>query len=363
MGEREGRRGVLHISGPTGETDAGFSCVAQPIEEGPAWIVGWEPLIDATHGEDVVHHMDVFLCHRSVTEKWDLGDADVCSTDAFMLNYLETIRPGRPKKGVGSEVTRAMRDARRKPTKNQLSGCNLFLAYDKGAVRYMLPEGYGFEIGPGTASEHRIVLQNHFLVPSGWGSRGVRDSSGMRLFLTDKRPDHIVAGFAMNDFGLQIPPSLPAYHYSFEMSAGILLRSPLVYDLKSPENGKGVRFVAAHLHAHNLARRMWIDHMRGGVKVGEVARIDEYSGYGPDQTFFHVLNPSAPLFEVGDGLVVNCVFNSTEILDTTQYGVSHGTEMCAAFVVYAYHDTSALPRYGNMPSVWTQPGRSGSSLI
>ena len=356
-GERDGQEGVLSIRGPSGEVDAGFACAAEPPEEEPSWIVGWEPLLDAR--EDLVHHMDIFLCHRSVTEHWNLDDKYVCATDAFMVNHLEVVRPGRSPGGVGASVVQAVRDAKRgKRTERQLSGCSkLALAYDKGAGRYMLPEGFGYEVGPGTASDHRFVLQNHYLVPPQWGNRGARDSSGMRLFLTRERPQHVVSGFSMNDFGLRIPPEQPEFHYKFEEGAGVLLRSPLANDLNLAGGG-GVRFVAVHLHTHNMARRVWIDHMRDGVKIGEVARNDEYAGYGPDQTFFDVLDPTAPLFQIGDGLVLNCVYNSTGVPKPTPYGVSHGTEMCAAFLVYADHNTSAVPRFGNMPSIQTKPRRS-----
>ena len=363
VGEREGREGLLNIRGPSGEIDAGFACTAEPPEEEPSWIVGWEPILDASHGEDVVHHADIFLCHRSVTEHWNLDDAYVCSTDAFMVNHFEVVRPGRPPRGAGASVVQAMRDANRgKRTERQLSGCSkLVLAYDKGAGRYMLPEGFGYAIGPGTASDHRFVLQNHFLVPQQWGDRGVQDSSGIRLFLTSQRPQHVVAGVTLNDFGLEIPPEQPEFHYKFKEDAGVLLRSPLANDLKLAGGG-GVRFVAVHLHAHNMARRLWIDHLRDDVKIGEIGRNDEYVGYGPDQTFFDVLDPTAPLFQIGDSLVLNCVYNSTGVPKLTTYGVSHGTEMCAAFLVYADHNTSVVSRFGNMPSIQTKPRRSALFL-
>jgi hypothetical protein len=131
--------------------------------------------------------------------------------------------------------------------------------------------------------------------------------------------------------------------------------------------------VAVHLHMHNHGRQTWLEHHRGGQQLAEVGRIDQYKGFGVDQSFFVVdasmdraaqehsakeaadghftWRPTTEGIREGDQLAMHCVFDTrcryaTPLNDANcekaaadiHYGLSHGDEMCGALMMYYPHD-------------------------
>ena len=348
-GERDGRRGVLDIEGPSGVRDAGFACRAMPMNlAADHWITGFAPLYDRER--DLVHHMDIFLCDREVERYHRLDDPEVCSQDKFMPQDAPDGLSGAAMLVYGMLNPQA-------PAARAHSCHQVALVFDKDAEAYHIPAGKGIKVGPNTAESHVVVIQNHYLVPPGFDhDAGLLDSSGMRVFLTTEPPGEDVGLFALNDFSLAVPPRRPRHRHTYTMAAD---RLAAVLAAEFATVGE-VRLVAAHLHMHGAGREIWVDHLRGAEKLGEYGRKMAYTGYGPDQTFFDLPPADAARpFRPGDTLRLTCVFeNAGET--TIKYGVSHGTEMCAAIFLYAPHLPGSEHPRNNMVSTYSVQGSAGA---
>jgi dopamine beta-monooxygenase len=298
---------IITLRGYSGNLDAGFRCHAFDLREAfttDVHITDITPYISTVGTEESVHHMDIFTCKpaieglfpRDVTER-----NDWCGAEKFITND---------------------------------HACQQMIwAYDRGARRFTYPDDVGIRLGPSTGTTH-LMLQIHYLLPLNYKvgkGAGIMDESGFDLaFTAPRRLDTHLIGFL--DMGLLLPPRTKSYKFSVHLSSA---------DLALLVGPDFVRFgevqpFAAHLHAHDHAKAVWLDHYRGGEKIGEYASVDPFHGYGPDQSFIHVPKGSPPL-RPGDSLTFTCMFDTSAVDHKTVYGVSWGDEMCAPLILYYPH--------------------------
>ncbi|UPR01833.1 Cu2 monooxygenase domain-containing protein [Chloropicon primus] len=337
-----GTRGVLDIEQPmTGEIDAGFKCLlADVVLQEDHWITSVEPLIDTFPDPnrpgsryDVVHHMDLFFCELGVrtTRRYNLDDSFTCSHDSFIQNSLPLNVEGRLKKFLEMAI------------KELHPACFFGLVYDRGGESLSLGQDLGFLIGPSTSGSREIVVQSHYLAPKHYRERytPVWDNSAFKITLRrvkregrEEKRDPIGL-LAINDYGLKYPKGRVIQHSYAVPSSD--LGEALTGDFA--DFGNEIQPVAVHLHGHFLTKSIWVDHMRGGKKVGEYGRKDEYRADGPDQSFFFLPqgDQERPLLR-GDHLRVNCLVDTRPAENDVLYGVSHDTEMCAAIFIYKNHN-------------------------
>ena len=287
--------------------EAGFRChsydLAPLLLDKELHITQVKPIVTKSGSTDIVHHMDLFACRSKV-------DTDIptkiqernywCATFQFMKS----------------------------------SSCSQMLwVYDKGALTYKFPENAGIRLGKNSGYE-RILLQTHYLLPKGYkkGSEdGFLDSSGFEILTESQRStdSHL---FAFIDTKMVIPARQDNHHVSVHLSSSEL--SKIVgNDLK--QFGE-IKPFAVHLHAHNYATSLWLDHHRNGKKIDEYGALKPFKGYGPDQSFFN-LPPNATTIRPGDSLTFNCVYDTTSRQRMIRFGVGHGDEMCGPVVLYMPH--------------------------
>ena len=116
------------------------------------------------------------------------------------------------------------------------------------------------------------MLQAHYLAPLGFSEAysPVWDSSGYKITLRRVRPrdsaagqgKHAVGLLALNDYGLNYPKGRSRHTHSYLIEEAAL-RDSLKGDFA--DFGGEVQPVAVHLHGHSLTKRIWIDHLRGGL--------------------------------------------------------------------------------------------------
>lgn len=271
--------------------------------------VGFEPVVALAGAEDVVHHMNIFRCDDAIGNKFAVP-------------------------GECGDISSVMH-----PTKGPCK--ELLTAYDKGASGFTLPEGFGVSIGNDRTPFTRIVLQIHYLFPDGGfkSPPGPLGKSGIRMLVTPTPQPHEAGVMGWIDYSLGVPPGVERYEVRSECPAQELV---LLLENDMVGTSRGLTPLALHLHAHDSAMKMVVEHhSRRGDVVEEYMKIDPYHGYGDDESFKLVptSGPDAPRkFLPGDRLLGRCWFNSTWTDKATQYGVDHGDEMCGFIMYYFPHD-------------------------
>ena len=339
VGDSVGDTHVINIRNRMGVYDAGFVCksfsVANLLDASglglkDVHITELEPLISAA-ATDFVHHMDIFGCvggsgivgasESPVSRRW-------CTHDEFLHRKCK----------------------------------QLLWAYDKGASKFTMPKQYGMLLGPSSGFDH-VLLQIHYLLPDGYQpgkDAPLHDSSGFRLWVTPTLRPLSAGTLAVLDSTMSIPAKVTDYVVRVHASNIEIARhiSP------SLQLRKNLTIVAAHLHAHDHAKSVALEHFRGGQLVDTYISMPNFTGYGPNQTFLPV-SPTAPLFRLGDSLAIKCTFDNRAQSDIS-YGVSHGDEMCGFLVLYAphagYRGRNFIETHAWMPSNDLSQARIKSAL-
>ena len=341
-------RGILDLEHPvTGDIDAGFVCrLANVTVKEDHWVTKGEPLIDTftypgTKDEvfDVVHHMDLFFCERGLTTttKYKVDSSDVCAHDVFMPTEFPANLDERKRRLY----------ERLNPTVHPT--CVFGPTYDRGAGAFECPDNTGYLIGPSATNANEFILQAHYLVPETIHIP-VWDSSGFKITLekASKSPKkHRLTTLALNDYGLKYPLGVRAHNHSYELPQ-VEFKRNLRGDF---EDSGAVQPLVVHLHAHKFTKQIWVDHLRGGNKIGEYGRIDAYVAHSEHQNYLLLpeRDRKRPLLP-GDSLRVNCVMDTRDSLHPILYGVSHNTEMCAILLLYtSFGERNASE--GNLPVI------------
>jgi len=390
-----GTQGILDLKHPiTGTIDAAFACVlANLTVREDHWITHVEALVDEFEGPDpaspaydVTHHMDIFFCERGVTttRQYSVSDPFTCSHDAFMASGLPL----------------NMDEARKQQLEPLIPivhpSCIMGPTYDRGAGDLVCPTNAAYKIGPSTATANEFILQNHYLVPKGYLDRyePVWDTSGFKLTLErvqkatrkeemseemsasssplrtngprqhsdygnsmvedeDERERKPLGSLGINDYGLFYPQGEKRFSHAYDIG-GKDFSGSFQGDL---EMFGEIQPVMVHLHAHSLTKSIWVEHLRGGRKIGEYGRIDAYEALTQHQSYFLLPEEDRqrPILP-GDSVRVNCVMDTSKAEHAILYGVSHDTEMCAALILYTNHDPSSHRNYnkGNLVATCTE---------
>lgn len=205
-----------------------------------------------TFDDSIVHHMDLYL-----------------STDEVAAYPVET-------SGFPSMEGHVACDA-------------MPWAYDRDAHGLVLPDHVGVAVGKGTPYT-RMAIEWHYLLAQD-GVKGLKhvqdhftDHSGIDLTITPDLRPHSAATFGFIGGDMRLPAGHERYDYSIRTATDRLAHM-LRHDITMYGE---VHPVAVHLHMHNHGRQTWLEHHRGGQQLAEVGRIDQYKGFGVDQSFFVV---------------------------------------------------------------------------
>jgi len=218
----------------------------------------------------------------------------------------------------------------------------IMVSYDRGALGYRLPTGYGTLVG-----DTSLWLEHHILLPPCWGNRMVHDRSGFRLFVSKQQPRYPATMYGFSPQHMYIPKALGVVdHVTCLPSMMRLVEGLLVSDL---------HLLAVHLHTHDQFSRKWIEVVRKGRVVWETQVM--FGGYGHGQSFFDVL----PMFSLqsSDRICQHCIINTSLLTLPLIEGTSHGEEMCAPLILVG--GPGLLPWSRTHPSIVS--GKSFSAIL
>lgn len=188
----------------------------------------------------------------------------------------------------------------------------------------------------------------------------VEDTSGFSLTLSTVLRPHNIGTMAFIDEMMVLPGGQERYEHVVTLPSATLGKA-LASDF---DKYKEIKILAVHLHSHNFSTGLWLEHHRGGKKIGEYGRLVPFHGYGPDQSF-QLADVNALPLQKGDELEFHCVYDTRKVdaQSNIQYGVSHGDEMCGPVIMFYPHDFSQKYELndGNQPVGWhgERPGKLG----
>lgn len=246
--------------------------------DGKSYLYGVFPLVETG---SPVHHIIIFGCSEGHTKR-NVSDVWQCPSTADCVNVLGTWAPG-----VGG---------------------------------FWNPEGVAFPLPTGL-----YVLQIHYFNPTG---AAITDSSGMRLYLSKKKPEVVSGVFLIGTPHFYGPEVLTLIAGETTLSNTNVC--PSTYTKKYlPAEGVMVTGIIHHMHTRG--RKMRVVVVRKGV---EIELSNEYYDFN-----FQYLKPLIRGVEEvgfrlmpGDELRMVCHFNTAGIEHTIKAGEDTTDEMCLAFL-------------------------------
>lgn len=166
------------------------------------------------------------------------------------------------------------------------------------------------------------MLEVHYNNPL--KKKGIRDSSGIRLFYTPTLRKYDVG---VLEIGLEYTDknSLPPGSKRFDLSGYCVAECTRV---GLPE--KGIIIFASQLHTHLNGKRVWTKHIRGGVELEELNRDNHYSPH-----FQEIRLLKRPVHVLpGDVLINTCHYQSLSQKNITLGGFGIEDEMCVNYMHY-----------------------------
>ncbi|KAM9703441.1 DBH-like monooxygenase protein 2 homolog isoform 2-T2 [Menidia menidia] len=234
---------------------------------------------------DVVHHMVLYRCPAFITEPSEKP----CYTDAMGKACFAVMASW----GVGGGV-------------------------------YDLPENAGIPIG-GVHSDTFYRLEIHYNNPQ--KKRDITDSSGLRLYYTDKLRQHdagiLTTGvLPMAGMKYKIPPKAAQFHtYS-------ICNTSHFEQLLNPV--PDIQVYAVLLHTHLAGRKVRVGHFRNGKQI-DFLGVDENYNFDIQQ----IVNLGGiKTIKKGDEISVECTYSTTDRSEATKMGLGTTDEMCLAFLFY-----------------------------
>jgi type II secretory pathway pseudopilin PulG len=207
-------------------------------------------------------------------------------------------------------------------------------AYDKGAGTFSYPSGFGYKVGKGTAFDV-LLTQVHYLYPRNKPLKMWNDDTGAIMQLDPYRPSVVDAGvLTIMKTSMVLKPGQDetVVHYSVGPENQVYANHLKDDFAKGDQEDFGVTLLAAHLHAHDLAKKFKLSVESPSGHRNVVKYIDNYGGYGKDQDFFILANRARVHRE--DRIVIECTFDTSQIKQEVKYGTNHDEEMCGPILMY-----------------------------
>uniref|UniRef100_A0A3B5L8J8 Monooxygenase, DBH-like 1, like n=1 Tax=Xiphophorus couchianus TaxID=32473 RepID=A0A3B5L8J8_9TELE len=208
-----------------------------------------------------------------------------------------------------------------------------------GGRAYELPENTGIPIG-GTQSGTYYRLEIHYNNPQ--KKEGIIDSSGLRLYYTDKLRQHDVGilttgVFPVSHMMYDIPPKAAEFH-----SYGICNTSFFHFHPQLVDPIPDLQVFSVLLHTHLAGRKVRVGHFRKGKQI-DFLGVNENYDFDMQET---VNLGSIKTIKPDDEIIVECIYNTSNRTQSTMMGLSTSDEMCLAFLFYypAINITSCTSR-------------------
>lgn len=239
-------------------------------------VVGYEAVLD---NEMAAHHMILYGCGRMVD----------FTNDTWSCN-----------------MGRAM------------DGCvDPIALWSLGLGKICYARQFGIRVGNVTSAYKLAILQIH------WNNMEAKsdyyDSSGIRIFYTQKLRPNAGTILAVGQYDFFLPPRLKSITISGQCSSACS---------QQRLNGS-IYIVMATVHMHSLGKAGLIEHYRNGKWFSDIFPLQSYSYDSP------ALIPIEPLvFEPGDSIRVNCTFDTSALRNITIYGEGTLDEMCIGYLIY-----------------------------
>ncbi|XP_068248771.1 DBH-like monooxygenase protein 1 [Palaemon carinicauda] len=255
-------------------------------------LIGYVPIIQEGNHEQV-HHMLLNECHLNESsvhyEQWVSSGGRQCLTANMPASWYYC--------------------------------SHTIIAWAIGSEGELFPEHVGLPLGEEHGGSDYYMIQIHYDNPK--LKTGVVDSSGLKLFYTDK-PRQIDGGVIM--VGSDVEPTMMVPPRQRWKTIGIC---PGECTEKSfPKDG--IRIFQGLLHAHLLGRAISIKHIRNGVELPTVFKDMNYDFNYQQQRILKEEMVVLP----GDTLIVECDYDSTKKAKPTFGGEDSDDEMCLGYLTY-----------------------------
>ncbi|XP_074541558.1 DBH-like monooxygenase protein 2 homolog [Halichoeres trimaculatus] len=193
-----------------------------------------------------------------------------------------------------------------------------------GGGVYVLPNNAGIPFG-GEDSEILYRLEIHYNNPN--NDKGRTDSSGLKLYYTDKLREHDVATLMTGLLHLpgmdyKIPPKVAQFH-----SYGVCNTSAFSQLVKPLPD---LHVFAVLMHTHLAGRKVRVGHYRNQQQI-DFLDVNENYQYEYQQA---VSLGAIKTIKPGDEIVVECTYSTATRSKVTKFGLGTYDEMCLAFLLY-----------------------------
>ncbi|XP_075210219.1 MOXD1 homolog 1-like [Lycorma delicatula] len=250
-------------------------------------MIGYEPLLSPNSGL-LVHHMLLYECVGVPLEKYATHDGSTCYAQNMPQDWDACLSP--------------------------------IVAWAIGSQGEFFPEHVGLPLAENDRSTY-FMLEIHYDNPT---LRKVVDSSGLRLYYTDKLRDYdggvLISGVTVSPLHI-IPPKQPKFKtagYCDQHCTRLMLPTA------------GIRVVSVLLHSHLAGRSITLKHIRNDIELPAIAEDKNYD-FNYQQS--RVLSKEIRVLP-GDELITECVYDTKNRTQPTYGGYSTKQEMCLAFIVY-----------------------------
>lgn len=186
-----------------------------------------------------------------------------------------------------------------------------------GGQQVDLPPEAGFLIGDAPGGDVTLRLQVHYNNPA--GDAGSTDSSGVDLLVSKTLRPNNAGTMVFGDIeNIEIPPAMPAYKHlstcSGSATTGLLAETMHVF--------------GTSMHAHNIGSVLWSEVHRDGALLYEMNRDEPFLFGSQNMKLVDML------VEPGDEVQTHCIYDSSELTETTIGGPGTTNEMCWNVVTY-----------------------------
>lgn len=262
-----------------------------PKLENKHHIVKFEPIIQEGH-EPNVHHMLVYRCGDVLKDEDELEKSAKCYSPSM---------------------------------KHYITCTTVIAAWALGASPIIYPEVAGMSIG---AEGDPVYIQIEIHYDNPLYRRDIIDNSGIRFTYTDKLRQHdigvLTTGVVTSGEENFIPPRTESF-------TAVGHCTPFCLSKMIENSGyENITAFSVMLHSHLAGRSLRLRHIRDGVELPFIADDQHYDfNY---QELRH-LNPHVTI-EKNDYIRTECVYNTKDRENVTQFGLGTYDEMCLSFVFY-----------------------------